>query len=228
MAINTFSSTDLSVNLTPEERLRVAVFSATKGADLPKFFNAGTQALGDAPNETISREFESFLILQSLQSPNKLSDAMLWFSEAATLQLQREDRDNLLSAAYANEKSDALAKLQEFRARSKRFNAFRDSFKRVEVGAATENPLDYPPERFSTVPEISLIMRDSQAAMGEVASGQKRAEFRVVANEVLDQARQIRFETEDSVSGITDDKIAEELLSWRNVISDIAARVIGT
>jgi hypothetical protein len=227
MAVNTFSSTDLFLNLTPEERLRVQVFSSTRGADLPKFFNAGTQALGDAPNETISREFEAFLILQSLQSPNKLSDAMLWFNEAATLQLQRDDRDNLLATAYANEKSDALAKLQELRARSERFNAFRDSFQQVEVGPNVD-PLDYPPARFSSVPEISLIMRDSQAAMGEIASSQKRAEFRVVANEVLDQARQTRIETGDSVSGIADDKIAEELLSWRNVISDIQARVVGT
>jgi hypothetical protein len=70
-------------------------------------------------------------------------------------------------------------------------------------------------------------MRDSQAAMGQIASDQKRTEYRVVMNEVLDRARISRVRTEDAISGIADDKIAEELLSWRNVISDIQARVTG-
>ena len=122
--------------------------------------------------------------------------------------------------------ADALAKLQELSARTERFATFRSSFQSVDVGPEVD-PLNFPPSRFSQIPEISLIMRDSQAAMGQVSSDLKRAEFRLVANEVLDQERISRVRTGDAVSGIADEKIAEELLSWRNVISDIQARVTG-
>jgi hypothetical protein len=226
MALNTFLGTNLFTSLTPEERLRVSLFSSDRPSDLPKFFNAGTQQLGDIPNESITKEFEAFLILQAIQSPDKLSDAMVWFNEAATLQLNRDDRDSLLAEAYGNEKADALAKLQELSARTLTFSTFRESFQAVEVGPEVD-PLKFPPTRFSQIAEISLIMRDSQAAMGEVSASQTRAEFRVVSNEVLDLARVDRVNTGDSLSGIADDKVAEELLSWRNVITDIQARVTG-
>lgn len=226
MALDTFVSTNIFNNLTREERLRVQVFSAAKTIDLPRFFNAGTQQIGDVPNQTISREFEAFLILQSLQSPEKLSSATVWFNEAADLQLKRQDRDNLLTEAYLEEKTDAMAKAKELTDRTQRFAAFRDTFQQVDPGPKVA-PEKFPPSRFSGVPEISLIMRDSQAAMGQISSELKRAEYRVVMNEVLDQSRISRVRTGDSVSGIADDKIAEELLSWRNVITDIQARVSG-
>lgn len=226
MPIDTFVSTDLFPNLTKEERLRVQIFAAQKTIDLPRFFNAGTQQLGDVPNQTISREFEAFLILQAIQSPQKLSDATVWFNEAADLQLARQDRDNLLAEAYLLEKGDALAKAQELNDRTVRFSAFRETFQQVEVGPEVDATL-FPPSRFTQVPEISLIMRDSQAAMGQIASEQKRAEYRVVSNEVMDQARISRVRTGDAISGIADDKIAEELLSWRNVITDVQARITG-
>jgi hypothetical protein len=226
MALNTFLSTDLFTSLTQEERLRVSLFASDRPSDLPKFFNAGTQQLGDVPNESITKEFEAFLILQTIQSPDKLSDAMVWFNEAATLQLNRDDRDTLLEEAYGNEKADALAKVQELSERTRSFATFRESFQAVEVGPEVD-PLQFPPTRFSQIPEISLIMRDSQAAMGEVSSTQSRSEFRVVSNEVLDLERVARINTGDSLSGIADNKIAEELLSWRNVITDIQARVTG-
>ena len=87
--------------------------------------------------------------------------------------------------------------------------------------------MDFPLTRFSGIPEIGLIMRDSQAAMGEISSDQRRESHRVVITEVLDQDRLSRQRTEDSVSGIADDRIAEELLSWRNVLSQMQARVTG-
>lgn len=226
MALDTFLSTDLFTNLTQEERLRVSLFASSRPSDLPKFFNAGTQQLGEVPGESITKEFEAFLILQAIQSPDKLSDAMVWFNEAATLQLKRDDRDLLLAEAYGNEKADALAKLQELSSRTRSFTTFRESFQAVEVGPEVD-PLQFPPTRFSQIPEISLIMRDSQAAMGEISSDQSRAEFRVVSNEVLDRERIDRVKTGDSLSGIADNKIAEELLSWRNVITDMQSRVTG-
>lgn len=226
MPIDTFLATDLFPNLTKEERLRVQLFSSERSIDLPRFFNAGTQEIGDVPNETISREFEAFLILQALQSPEKLSNATVWFNEAADLQLARQDRDNLLAEAYLEEKTDAMAKAKELTDRTQRFNAFRETFQQVDPGPEV-NPENFPPSRFAGVPELSLIMRDSQAAMGQLSSDLKRAEYRVVMNEVLDQARISRVRTGDAISGIADDKIAEELLSWRNVITDIQSRVTG-
>lgn len=226
MSRDTFLSTNIFDNLTKEERLRVQVFSSDKTVDLPRFFNAGTQKIGDVPNQTISRQFEAFLILQSLQSPEKLSSATVWFNEAADLQLKRLDRDKLLAEAYLEEKTDAMAKVNELTDRTQRFAAFRDTFQQVDPGPKVDSS-KFPPARFSGVPEISLIMRDSQAAMGQIASELKRAEYRVVMNEVLDQARISRIRTGDAISGIADDRIAEELLSWRNVITDIQARVTG-
>jgi hypothetical protein len=151
---------------------------------------------------------------------------MVWFNESADLQLKRLDRDNLLRESYLEEKTDALAKAQELNDRIVRFTTFRSTFQEVDLGPEVDPNL-YPPARFSSVPEISLIMRDSQAAMGQISSDAKRAEYRVVMDEVLDKARISRVRTGDSISGIADDKIAEELLSWRNVISDVQSRVTG-
>ena len=226
MPIDNFFTTDLFRNLTDEERLRVQRFSVVRPRDLPKFFNAGTQVVGEEPQETISREFEAFLILQAAQSPDVLSDATTWFNEAATLQLRRDDRDGLLDEVYEFEKRDALAKVQEIRTRTERFNTFRATFQQVEVGPNVDSGL-FPPARFSGIPEIGLIMRDSQAVMGEIASDQKREEHRLVMTEVLDADRLSRRRTQDSVGGISDDRIAEELLSWRDVISQMQARVTG-
>lgn len=226
MTVNTFFATDLFQRLTEEERLLVQRFQVVRPVDLPKFFNAGTQVVGEEPQETITREFEAFLILQGAQSPDVLSDATVWFNEAATLQLRRDDRDALLDEVYEFEKRDALAKLTEIRSRTQKFLAFRSTFQNVEVGV-NEDPNQFPAERFSDIPEIGLIMRDSQAVMGEIASDQKREEHRVVVTEVLNIDRLSRRRTGDSVSGIADDRIAEELLSWRDVISQMQARVQG-
>jgi len=168
MALNTFLETDIFRELTEIERLKVEQFSATRSEDLPKFFNAGTQRLGEEPAEPISREFEAYLILQSLQSPNKLSNAMQWFTEAADLQIKRGDRDDMLEEAFGLEKTDALARLQEVRNRLERYTQFRAQFEFVDVGPE-EDGLDISRDRFVAVPEMGLIFRDSQAALGEVS-----------------------------------------------------------
>lgn len=227
MSLNTFLETDLFRNLSTEERLLVNRFAATSASELPKFFNASTQSTGEEPETSISREFEAFLILQAIKGPDKLSNAMVWFNEAAILQLRRDDRDKLLEEAFELEKSDALSKLQELVQRTSRFNAFRSQFQIVEIDGEEQASSEFPVDRFSQVPEIGLIMRDSQAAMGEVATKLSRSEFRVVHNEVLDTDRKSRLKTQDSVGGIADERVAEELLSWRDVISKIQATVTG-
>jgi hypothetical protein len=226
MPVDTFFTTDLFRILTDEERLLVQKFQVVQPVDLPKFFNAGTQVVGEEPQESISREFEAFLILQATKNPDVLSAATIWFNEAATLQLQRDDRDALLDEAYAFEKKDALAKVQEIRTRTGLFNVFRATFQQIEVPNNVDPSL-FPADRFSGVPEIGLIMRDSQAVMGEIASDQSREEHRLVMTEVLDVDRLTRRRTQDNVGGIADDRIAEELLSWRDVISQMQARVTG-
>jgi len=226
MALNTFLETDLFRELTDTERLKVERFSATRAADLPKFFNAGTQRLGEEPAEPISKEFEAYLILQSLQSPDKLSNAMKWFTEAADLQIKRKDRDDMLEEAFGLEKTDALAQLQEVRNKLERYTQFRAQFEIVDVGPE-EDSIDISRDRFVAVPEMGLIFRDSQAALGEVASKLTRLEHLVVQNEVVDVERKTRVKSQESVGGIADDRIAEELLSWRDVISQVQARVTG-
>ncbi len=226
MALNTFLETDLFRELTETERLKVEQFAATKADDLPKFFNAGTQRLGQEPAEPISKEFEAYLILQSLQSPDKLSNAMKWFTEAADLQIKRKDRDDMLEEAFGLEKTDALAQLQEVRNKLERYTQFRAQFEIVDVGPE-EDSIDISRDRFVAVPEMGLIFRDSQAALGEVASKLTRLEHLVVQNEVVDVERKTRVKSQESVGGIADDRIAEELLSWRDVISQVQARVTG-
>jgi len=226
MALNTFLETDLFRELTETERLKVEQFAATKADDLPKFFNAGTQRLGQEPAEPISKEFEAYLILQSLQSPDKLSNAMKWFTEAADLQIKRKDRDDMLKEAFGLEKTDALAQLQEVRNKLERYTQFRAQFEIVDVGPEEEST-DISRDRFVAVPEMGLIFRDSQAALGEVASKLTRLEHLVVQNEVVDVERKTRVKSQESVGGIADDRIAEELLSWRDVISQVQARVTG-
>jgi len=226
MAVDTFLETDLFRQLTKEERLKVARFSATRTSDLPKFFNAGTQLPGEEPEETISREFESYLILQSLQSPDKLSNAMKWFTEAADLQVKRKDRDEMLKEAFAAEKTDALSQLQEVRTKLERYTQFRQQFEIVEVEPEEED-IEIARERFTAVPEMGLIFRDSQAVLGEISSKLSRFEHLVVQNEVVDIERRTRVRSQETVGGIADDRITEELLSWRDVISQVQANVTG-
>lgn len=226
MAINTFLETDIFRQLTKIERLKVEQFSAVRVSNLPKFFNAGTQRLGEEPEETITREFEAYLILQSLQSPNKLSNAMQWFTEAADLQVKRKDRDDMLKEAFGLEKTDALAQLQEVRNKLERYTQFRAQFEIVDVGPE-EDDIEISRDRFVAVPEMGLIFRDSQAALGEVSSKLTRLEHLVVQNEVVDIERETRVKSQEGVGGIADDRIASELLSWRDVISQVQARVTG-
>ena len=218
--------TDIFKNLTKAERLKIDLYAARSPTDMPRYFNAGTQAFGQEPEQPISREFEAYLILQALKDPGKLSDAMRWFTEAADLQIKRDDRDALLDDAFEKERTDSLKVLQESSERTLRFARFRERFEVVEVEADTDS-LEVPPGRFADVPEISLIMRDSQLAMGEIASKQSRAEHLVVENAVLDEQQNVRETLEDSVGGIADPLIAQELLSWRDVIIQIQSRVSG-
>ncbi len=218
--------TDIFKSLTNEERLKVDLYAARSPSDMPRFFNAGTQAFGQEPEQPISREFEAFLILQALKDPDKLSKAMRWFTEAADLQIKRDDRDALLNDAFEKERTDSLKVLQESSERTLRFARFRESFEIVEVEDSTDS-LEIPPARFADVPEISLIMRDSQLAMGEIASKQSRAEHLVVEDAVLDEQQNVRETLEDSVGGIADPLIAQELLSWRDVIIQIQSKVSG-
>jgi len=44
---------------------------------------------------------------------------------------------------------------------------------------------------------------------------------------VVDIERLTRVKSQESIGGIADDRIAEELLSWRDVISQVQARVTG-
>jgi len=226
MAFDTFLETDLFRNLSEEERLKVDRFTSRSSTDVPKFFNAGTQAIGEEPNAPISKEFEAFLILQALKSPGKISNALKWFTEAADLQLKRDDRDELLKDAFEKERTDALKLLQEVQARTQRFSSFRDEFETVEIEKESASS-DFPTARFTNVPEISLIMRDSQAAMGEISSKRSRAEHLVVEDAVLDVERQTRERLQESVGDIADAKIAQELLSWRDVFTLIQSRVSG-
>lgn len=227
MPINTFTNTDLFNRLTREERLRVEQFQARRPEQLPRFFNAGTQRVGEEPNELISREFEAYLILQSLAGPDKLSNAIAWFTEAADLQIVRDDRNALLADAFELEQGDTLNRAQEIRRRVDRFSKFREQFEIVEVGA-DEDSKDFPVDRFSqTVPEFGLIMRDSQAAMGEISSKQTRVEHLLVHDEVVNRDRLTRRRLEVTIGSIDDDRIAAELLSWRDVISEMQARVKG-
>lgn len=226
MAVNDFLRTSLFSKLTKEERLQVQRFQVVSAGNLPKFFNAATQSVGEEPKQTISREFEAFLILQSLNNPDVLSEATIWFTEAANFQIKRSDRDDLLEEAFNAEREDALAKLQETRSRTVRFNRFRAEFQNVEVGAE-EDSTKFPPSRFSNITEIGLIIRDSQAAMGEIAFDQRREEHRLLMTEVLNAERISRRRAQDNVGGIADDRVAEELLSWRDVLSTMQSRVSG-
>ena len=121
MTKNSFLETDVFQNMSNAERVLVDKYSAKIAADLPKFFSADTQSLGEEPNQPISREFEAFLILQSLRNPDKLSAAVRWFTEAANLQVKRKDRDELLQEAFEYERKDALSSLQELQKDTLRF-----------------------------------------------------------------------------------------------------------
>jgi len=132
----------------------------------------------------------------------------------------------MLREAFSFEKTDALNQLQEINNRLKLFTQFRAQFEIVDVGPEEDN-IEIARDRFTAVPEMGLIFRDSQAALGEIVTKLTRLEHLVVHNEVVDLERKTRVKSQESVGGIADDRIAEELLSWRDVISQVQARVTG-
>ena len=134
------------VELTAEEENRV-LRNRLPAGQLPTYFSSGQRQ-----NVAISRDFESFLILQDRGT---LIRARQWLSQAKDLNDDNDDRDSLIEEALTFEQTDAVARRGELDGLLGDFNQFREDF---QAG------------QFTDVTEIGLILDDLQFVIGEVGT----------------------------------------------------------
>lgn len=167
-----------AIELTGEERSKV---DAARLTPRPEFFNGVT-----AQQQEISRDFESFIILQD---PDTIKSTLDWLAEAGTLTELRDDRNAVLFEALVADIADREARQSEIADVTSEFNEWRANF---QAG------------KFSDVPEVGLIIRDSQATAEELFVAEERANhLEAVQNRVTDRIGQ-------DVSSAQ----LQELLSW--------------
>jgi len=128
----------------------------------PKYYNAGLRS-----SQTISSDFEAFLILQG-RPRNK--DTTTWLQKASKYAIQDADRDSLISYAISNETDDATAAADELAPAVDQFNTFRQSYNMTG---------------FEGVVEAGLLLGDLQKAMSEIMLLGARQQHRKAYADIL-------------------------------------------
>lgn len=141
----------MAVELTSEESSLVTSQSK-KESDLPSYFNATLNKF-----ITISRDFESFLIL--LDDTNRQA-TIQWLSDARQLQVEQTDRDDLVMSAIDFELFDAQQKYEEIAGQIQEFDNFKAKFQA---------------SKFAGVVEVGQLLTDLQRPIDELASRRDRA-----------------------------------------------------
>jgi len=161
---------------------RLVETQSKKTSQLPSYFSAG---FGD--NVQISRDFERFLILKSVDQKSK---ALNWLTQAKEFGVINSDRDALISSLIKNDRKDAILIGIEV-------NPFIDQFSRFRLGYVTSE--------FVGVSEVGLMLADMQRPMGELNEISRRSfQRQVVANVAFARLR---------LSGLTSNNL-KQLNSW--------------
>lgn len=140
----------MSLVLTEQQQSKVDAQKKVE-AELPTYFNASLNQY-----TTISRDYESFLILQDLTVKTAI---ISWLSIIRKIQIANKDRDDLVQSAIEFEISDSQQKYDELSNQMSMFDDFKSIFQ---------------PDIFSTVPEVQLLVGDCQRPIDEIASRRDR------------------------------------------------------
>lgn len=117
---------------------------------LPLYYSADNKRLTQ-----ISRDFESFLILQPTEQKQL---TLKWVKEANSALEKNVDRDELLLRYAGLRKDDAKLRIEELDEKLNTFDDFKESF----LADSEEN------ERWSAVPEVSLLQQSLQQPIDEL------------------------------------------------------------
>lgn len=183
MNLNTLSSfaKGEQQGLTETEILKINARSVPDSL-LPKYYDALIRQ-----SVPISRDFESFLILQDSVTKTQ---AITWLTTARQLTQKNYNRDQLLKECLDSEKSDLSSIDTELSLIMTTYTAFRSSFSESKL---------------KDVKEVGMLLTDLQLSLGELGMIQDKLDHLKVLNSVLKEAID---------NGEIDDERKKEIDSW--------------
>lgn len=177
----------MSIDLSSEEK-NIIASKRKPDSELPTYYNASLNK-----TVTISRDFESFLILL----PDSVKQqAISWLNNSVKLSKINTDRDSLIEKMINNDAADASAQIDSVNAELGNFNEFREKFSSDDT--------------FSSVTEVGQIISDMQRSIGELTMTQDRSTHLVILLDILKNRLS---------SNMNDEKIQEQLRSWSGPLS---------
>ena len=173
--------TDAQIQLIAEQ--------SKSNADLPKYYSAAQRT-----SVPISREFESYLILQT---QTHKQETLSWIQSVSAIQTSNVDRDTLLSTYTTNRLNDAKATIAELDVEIQDFNNFqKDLFQGDNSNA--------------TVYELGLLAQSLMQPLDEMIYLQDRSFHEVNMVGFINLKQQTQANTTYT---------QQELQSWQTVIS---------
>ena len=160
--------------------------------DLPTYYNASTKQ--ESP---ISREFESYLILESKEHKQK---TLSWIKDVEKIQFNKVDRDKLLDTYLTNCNENANTKIAEL---DEKLNNF-DDFKSGLLGKE-EDPL-----RYANVTELSLMSQSLQKPIDEMVFMRDKASHEINMVSLMQAKQKLTAYNSDT---------QKELQSWQSSVS---------
>jgi hypothetical protein len=162
-----------------------------KTDELPTYYYAVTKV--DTP---ISRDFESYLILESKEHKQK---TLSWIGNVQSITKNTVDRDALAKTYLENRRTDAVTTFNEIDASIKNFNEYKKGL--FNVGD-THN--------FAEVLEVSLLAQSLQRPLEEIVFARDRAFHEQIMTNI--QISRIKR------NAVTTDT-QKELSSWQTVVN---------
>ncbi len=173
-------------------------------ADLPQYYSAEiaktapAEVKEEVAKQTISRDFEAYLILQSTEQKQK---TLSWIKTVNTINQDNKDRDDLLERYLSLRDTDASARITEIDETLQEFESFRNG-----LFAAGDDGT-----KFAEVVELSLMARALQTPIDEMQIIRENAFHEKNVTALL----KVRFDARKN----TDDS-QKELESWQTVVSE--------
>lgn len=184
-------------NFTTEEK---ELFNAQSLPERPSFFSRVAQR-----EQQISQDFERFLILQTQVQKQT---ALNWINKAQEIEVDNEDRDEILSTYLGIRQTDAADRVTELDEKLEDFNSFMNGFFSDE--ASTDCP-----DRFANVPELSLFVQSLQRPLSKMT---------IQRDQAFHEGNLVLWLRERLTEEQTNQNSQQELESWKNVIAAYRGR----
>lgn len=172
--------------------------------DLPEYFKVSVvQSEGKFSTAglsiPISRDFESYLILQTQDQKQK---TLSWVKKALDIQKHKVDRDDILNRYFDMRTADADNRISEL-------DTTLDNFDQFKVGLLTDSA-GGDPSRFASVEEVNLMTQSLQGPIDDTYILRDRAFHEKTTTDMM----RIRL-----ASSPNTDDTRKSLQDWQTVIS---------